>query len=190
MARPHNAGNIDAITQLCRDAVRVLSYEDILACTVYAPPMLLMAGPAAIVAGDPVINCVLDAILGCAVSRILHRMGHRLLTALPDPPQPLYLSPRLRVPLKLRRTQFLWMLETLVGAAVFSGIVGKRFLSDGTASGLSAGLICCAAGLALYFLPVYLAKLWIRRHDPTLPLMSPTEDVVNTSLPGVRSIFQ
>ena len=190
MSRPYKTRNIDAITQLCRDAVRMLSYEDILACTAYAPPLLLMAGPAAIVGNDPVVNCVLDAVLGCAASRMLHRMGHRLLTALPNHPQPLYLSPRVRLPVKLRRTQFLWMLETIVGAAVFSGIVGKRLISDGTASGLLAGLTCWTVGLALYFLPVYLAKLWIQRHDPAMPLMSPTEDAVNTSLPGVRSIFQ
>lgn len=180
----------DGFTQHCRDIIRALSYEDILACTVYVPPLLFMAGPASIVANNPVINCLLNAVLGCAISWVLHRMGHRLLMALPNQPQAIYLSHSVRLPLKLTLTQFLWMLEITVGAAVFSGIVGKRLVFAGTTPGLVMGLGCFAVGLALYFLPVYLGRLWIERYYPAMPLLSPTEEVVNTSLPGVRSIFQ
>jgi hypothetical protein len=178
------------LTQQCRDVIRTLSYEDILACTAYVPPFLFMAGPASIVANDPVINCVLNAVLGCALSWILHRIGQRLLRALPNEPQAIYLAKTMRLPVKLTLTQFLWMLEIIVGAAVFSGIVGKRLVFAGTTGELLTGLTFCAVALSLYFLPVYLGRLWIKRYYPTMPLFRPTEDTINNSLPGVRAIFQ
>ena len=46
--------------------------------------------------------------------------------------------------------------------------------------------ICFAVGLGLYFLPVHLGRLWITKYYSTLPLLRPTEEVVNKSLPGVR----
>lgn len=183
---PHQSTRTDGFTQQCRDVIRMLSYEDILACTAYVPPLLFMAGPAAIVAKAPMINCALNAILGCAVSWMFHRMGHRLLTGLPNQPQAIYFSQSVRLPVTLTLTQFLWMLEILVGAGVFSGIVGKRWLSAGTMLEFLAGLGCFGLALALYFLPVYLGRMWIKRHHPTMPLLSPSEEVVNSSLPGVR----
>ena len=69
--------------------------------------------------------------------------------------------------------------------AVFSGAVGKRFfLVDGPLEVLSSAILLVVA-LGLYFLPVYLGKLWIKRYYSALPLMRPTEDVVNKSLSGV-----
>lgn len=190
MACPNETTRTDRFTQQCRDIIRTFSYEDILACTAYVPPLFFMAGPAAIVANDSVITCGLNAVLGCAISWTLHRMGHRLLMALPNQPQAIFLTRFVRLPVKLTLAQFLWMMEILIGAAVFSGIVGKRLVFAGTTSGLLIGLSCFGVGLALYFLPVYLGRLWIERYYPALPLVSPTEDMVNTSLPGVRSIFQ
>lgn len=189
MACPNDT-RTDGLTQQCRDVIRILSYEDILACTAYVPPFLFMAGPASIVANDPVINCVLNAILGCAAGWIFHRIGQRLLRVLANQPQTIYLSQSMRLPVKLTLTQFLWMLEIIVGAAVFSGIVGKRLVFAGTTAGLMSGLSLCVVALALYFLPVYMGRLWIKRYYPTMPLLSPTEDTVNRSLPGVRSLFQ
>ena len=65
--------------QWCRDFITMLSYEDILTCTVYLPPMFFMVGPATIVANTPLINLVLNAAVGFAVSGTLHCIGHRLL---------------------------------------------------------------------------------------------------------------
>lgn len=170
-------------TQWCRDLIRMLSYEDILACTIYVPPMLFMVGPAAIVANTPLINLVLNAVAGFALGGTLHRMGHRLLMALPNEPQAVYLTRSMRLPVRLTRTQFLWLMEILVAAAVFSGIVGKRaFLAGGT-HGLLTGVLCVTVGLGLYFLPVYLAKLWIARYYPAMPLSGPTDEVVSRTLP-------
>ncbi len=171
------------LTQWCRDLIRMLSYEDILACTIYVPPMLFMVGPAAIVANTPPMNLVLNALLGFALSGTLHRIGHRLLTALPNEPQPIYLSRSRSLPVRLTRTQFLWLMEILVAAAVFSGIVGKRAFWAGGADGLLTGVICVTVGLGLYFLPVYLGRLWILRYYPAMPLSGPTEEVVSRSLP-------
>jgi len=58
----------DAFTQSCRDFIRSLTYEAILACTVYAPPMLFMVGPAAIVHRHPVILITLHSLLGCFIN--------------------------------------------------------------------------------------------------------------------------
>lgn len=183
---PHNSTRTDGFTQQCRDVIRMLSYEDILACTAYVPPLLFMAGPAAIVANAPMINCALNAILGCAVSWMLHRMGHRLLMGVPNQPQAIYLSQSMRLPLTLSLPQFLWMLELIVAAAVFCGIVGKRWVFACTTFELLTGLGCFGLALVLYFLPVYLGRLWIQRYYPAMPLLSPSEEVVNSSLPGVR----
>jgi hypothetical protein len=45
-------------------------------------------------------------------------------------------------------------------------------------------------GLALYFLPVYLSKLWTERHYPMLVIVGPTEEVVKKSFPDIRSFFK
>jgi len=178
-----DASKPTSFTQSCRDLIRMLSYEDILSCTVYVPPMLFMVGPAAIAANSPFINVVLNALAGFALSWILHRMGHRLLTALPSERRAVYLSHSMRLPVTLTLTQFLWLLEILVAAGVFSGIVGKRLWLAGDTPSLLTSVACMTVGLGLYFLPVYLAKLWIRRHYPAMPLLSPTEDVVSRSFP-------
>jgi hypothetical protein len=188
MADSHDPSKPTTFTQCCRDLIGRLSYEDILSCTVYLPPMLFMVGPAAIVANSPLINLILNAIVGFAISWTLHRMGHRILMALPNEPQPVYLSQSVRLPVKLTLTQFVWMMEIIVAAAVFSGIVGKRlFLIDGTV-GLLTSAIFFALGLGLYFLPVYLARLRIDRYYPRMPLLSPTETVMSQSLLGVLPI--
>ena len=173
-------------TQWCRDLISRLSYEDIMSCTVYLPPMLFMVGPASIVGNTPLINLILNAFVGFAISWSLHCVGHRLLKALPNEPQPVYLSRSVRLPMKLTLTQFVWMLEIIVVAAVFSGIVGKRFfLADGT-DGLLTSAIFFTVGLSLYFLPVYLGKLWIKKYSPNqCHLLVPTEKVVTQSLPGI-----
>ncbi len=183
MADSPDTPTLTTFTQWCRDLIRMLSYEDILACTIYVPPMLFMVGPAAIVANTPLSNLVLNAILGFALSGALHRMGHRLLRALPNEPQAVYLTRSMRLPVRLTRTQFLWLMEILVATAVFSGIVGKRAFLAGGADGLLTGVVCVTVGLNLYFLPVYLGRLWIQRYHPAMPLSGPTEDVVSRSLP-------
>jgi hypothetical protein len=81
--------------------------------------------------------------------------------------------------------QFVWIMEIIVAAAVFSGIAGKRvFLGDATVGPLTSGIFF-TVGLGLYFLPVYLAKLWITRYFPRMSLLSPTETMVTQSLSGV-----
>jgi hypothetical protein len=66
--------------------------------------------------------------------------------------------------------------------------VGKRFfLADGTV-GLLTSTIFFTVGLGLYFLPVYLAKLWIDRYYPRMPLLSPTETVMSQALHGVLPV--
>jgi hypothetical protein len=188
MADSHDPSKPTTFTECCRDFIRRLSYENILSCTVYLPPMLFMVGPAAIVANSPLINLILNGIVGFAISWTLHRMGHRLLMALQNGPQPVYLSQSVRLPVKLTLTQFVWMMEIIVAAAVFSGIVGKRFfLIDGTV-GLLTSAIFFALGLGLYFLPVYLARLRIDRYYPRMPLLSPTATVMSQSLLGVLPI--
>lgn len=185
MADSHDTSKPTTAIQWCRDLISKLSYEDILSCTVYLPPMLFMVGPASIVSNTPLINLILNAFVGFAISWSLHCVGHRLLKALPNEPQPVYLSRSVRLPMKLTLTQFVWMLEIIVVAAVFSGIVGKRFfLADGT-DGLLTSAILFTVGLGLYFLPVYLGKLWIGKYFPTMPLLGPIEKVVTQSLPGI-----
>lgn len=174
-----------AFTQWCRGLIQMLSYEDILSVTVYLPPMLFMVGPGSIVSNNPWITIVLNAIVGFAFSWVLHRVGHRLLKGLPNEPKAIYLSASLRLPGKLTLTQFVWMMEVIVAVAVFSAVVGKRFfLVSGVLEILSSALLLAVA-LGLYFLPVYMGKLWIKRYYSALPLMRPTEDVVNKSFPGI-----
>jgi len=180
----------DAFTKGCRDLIRTFTYEDILACTVYVPPMLFMVGPAAIVTNAPLIILVLYTILGFALSWMLHRMGHRLLSALPKEPHMMYLSRSRCLPVKLTLRQFIWMMEIIVGAAMFSGILGKRFFLAGNTLELLISLSLFALGLALYLIPVYVGRIWIGRYYPAMTLVGPTEEVINTSFPGLRSIFK
>lgn len=56
MSSSHPTPKHSALTQWCRGLIQMLSHEDILGITVYLPPMLFMAGPAAIVANDPWIT--------------------------------------------------------------------------------------------------------------------------------------
>ena len=96
-----------------------------------------------------------------------------------------YLSPSVRLPVKLTLTQFVWIMEFIVAAAVFSAVVGKRFfLVGGVLEGLYRAIFF-AVCLGLYFLPVYFGRLWIKRYYSALPLLRPTEEVVNKSLPGI-----
>lgn len=185
MAHSPDTPKQTTFAQCCRDLISMLSYEDILACTIYLPPMLFMVGPATIVANSPMINLVLNAVIGFFLSWTLHRTGHRLLMALPNCRQALYLSHSIRLPLSLTLTQFLWMMEVIVAAALFSGIVGKRWLLTGD-FGVLTGMICLSAGVALYFLPVYLGRLWIRRYYPAMPLSHPTQEAVSQSFPLLR----
>jgi hypothetical protein len=171
-----------SFTRSCRDFISMLSYEDILSWTVYVPPMLMMAGPAAIVSNNPLGTLVLNAIVGCVLGWTLHRVGHRLLMGLPNDARPVYLSLSVRLPVTLTRIRFVWMLEMMVAAAVFSAILGKRFLLSGDPFSLVAGALCFIIGLCLYFLPIYLARLWIERHYPAMPLSGPTDEVVSKSL--------
>ena len=175
-----------ALTQWCRDLIHMLSYEAILSITVYLPPLLFMAGPAAIVANNPWITLLLNASVGFMCSWVLHRVGHRLLKGLPSEPKAVYLSTSMRLPVTLTLTQFVWLMEIIVAAAVFSAVIGKRFFFLGGELEALASALFCALALGLYFLPVYLGKLWIKRYCSVLPLLRPTEDVVNRSLPGFR----
>jgi hypothetical protein len=165
----------------------MLSYEGILSITVYLPPMFFMVGPASVVANNPWINLVLNAMVGFALSWVLHCVGHRLLRGLPNEPKAIYLSTSIRLPVKLTLTQFVWLMEGIVAVAVFSGVVGKRFFFVGGGIEVLSSASLFAVGLGLYFLPVYLGRLWIKRYYSALPLLRPTEDVVNRSLPGGSS---
>jgi len=175
----------DAVTRGCRDFIRSLTYEAILACTVYGPPMLFMIGPAAVVTNHPLGLIALNSLLGFGMSWAIHRMGHRLLMPLPQAPQRIHLSRQLCLPVKLTLGQFLWMLEILIAAGVFCGIAGKRCFAED----LATSVLLFWLGLSLYFLPVYLCKLWSERYYPALTLLGPTEDVINKSFPGLRSFF-
>ncbi|MEO7859307.1 MAG: hypothetical protein ABIU05_02500, partial [Nitrospirales bacterium] len=175
-----------AFTRWCCGLIQMLSYEDILSITVYLPPMLFMAGPAAIVANNPWITLVITAIVGFAFSWVLHRLGHRLLRVLPKEPKVVYLSTSMRLPVHLSLTQFVWMMEISVAVAVFSAVVGKRFFLVGGGLEVPTSAIFVVVGLGLYFLPVYLARLWIKKYYSILPLLRPTEEVVNKSLSVVR----
>ena len=181
----NNTPRANAVTQGCRDFIRSLTYEAILACTIYGPPMLFMIGPAAIVTNHPLVLIVLNSLLGFGMSWTIHSMGHRLLMALPQAPQRIYLSRRLRLPVKLALGQLVWMLEILVAASVLCGIAGKRFFAED----LATSVLLFSLGLMLYFLPVYLSKLWSDRYYPALTLLGPTEEVINKSFPGLRSFF-
>ena len=61
----------------------------------------------------------------------------------------------------------------------------KRFIG----ADLTTGVPLFALGLALYFLPVYLTKLWRDRYYPAMTLLGPPEDVINKSFPGLRSFL-
>ncbi len=175
-----------AFTQWCCGLIQMLSYEDILSITVYLPPMVFMAGPAAVVASNPWVTLVLNAIVGFAFSWVLHRVGHRLLRVLPNEPKVVYLSTSLRLPVHLTLPQFVWMMEIIVAVAVFSAVVGKRFFLVGSGLEVLVSAIFFVVALGLYFLPVYLGRLWITKYFPTLPLLRPTEEVATKSLPVVR----
>ena len=82
------------------------------------------------------------------------------------------------------------MMEIIVGAAMFSGILGKRFFLAGNTLELLISLSLFALGLALYLIPVYVGRIWIGRYYPAMTLVGPTEEVINTSFPGLRSIFK
>jgi len=185
---PSGTPRPDSLTQSYRDLVRTFTYEDILGCTIYAAPMLFMIGPASIVADDPLIAVVLQSLIGFVLSWTVHRTGHRLLTALPSKPCRLYVSSFRCLPVRLTRTQFLWVTELIVGAAVFAAVVGKRFLHTGDTFGLLSGLSLMVAAFVLYFIPVYLGRLWIRHYYPAMTLVGPTEEVIKTSFPGIGSI--
>jgi hypothetical protein len=90
---------------------------------------------------------------------------------------------------KLTVAQFLWVMELIVGAAVFAAVVGKRFLHTSDDVGLLSGLSFIVAALVLYLVPVHLGRLWIRHYYPAMTLVGPTEEAIKTSLPGIRSIF-
>ena len=146
---PSGTPRPDSLTQSYRDLVRTFTYEDILGCTIYAAPMLFMIGPASIVADDPLIAVVLQSLIGFVLSWTVHRTGHRLLTALPSKPCRLYVSSFRCLPVRLTRTQFLWVTELIVGAAVFAAVVGKRFLHTGDTFGLLSGLSLMVAAFVL-----------------------------------------
>jgi hypothetical protein len=180
----------DSFTQGCRDFLRTFTYEDILAWTIYAAPLVFMVGPAAIMTHDPGMSVVLQSVVGFSLSWMLHRMGHRLLTSLPKGPRRIFLSRSLRLPVNLTLSQFIWMLEILVGAAVFTGILAKRCFLAGDTMGILTGLGLFAVGLALFFAPVHFGRLWIERYHPAMTLVGPTDEVINRSLPSLRALFK
>jgi hypothetical protein len=180
----------DAFTQGCRDFVRTFTYEDILAWTIYAPPLVFMIGPAAILAHDPMMSVILHSLIGFSLSWMLHRMGRRLLARLRNGAQRIFLSRSLRLPVTLTLSQFIWMLEILVGAAVFTGLLAKRCVVAGETVGILTGLVLFTVGLALFFLPVHLGRSWMERYDPTMPLVGPTDEEINRSFPGLGSLFR
>jgi hypothetical protein len=180
---------IDAFTQGCRDFLRTFTYEDILAWTIYAAPLVFMIGPAAILAHDPMMSVMLHSVIGFSLGWILHRMGHRLLARVMNGTQRIMLARSLTLPVKLKLNQFIWMLEILAGAAVFSGLMAKRCFLAGGSVGVLTGLALFAGGLALFFLPVHLGRLWMECYDPTMTLVGPTDDEINRSIPVFRSFF-
>ena len=185
----NSAPRTDAFTQGCRDFVRTFTYEDILAWTIYATPLVFMIGPAAILAHDPLMSVMLHGLGGFSLSWMLHRMGHRLLARLAKDSQRIVLTRTLRLPIKLTLSQFVWLFEILVGAAVFSGLLAKRYFVAGDPAGILIGLGLFTAGLALFFLPVHLGRLWMERYDPTMALVGPTDEEINRSFPGLRFLF-
>jgi hypothetical protein len=106
---------------------------------------------------------------------MLHRMGHGLLAKATNGAQRLLLSRSVRLPVKLTLSQFIWMLEILVATAVFSGLLAKRCFLTGDSVGILAGVVLFAAGLALFFLPVHLGRLWIECYAPPMTLVGPTD---------------
>lgn len=187
MASSHPPRKRSGLTQWCRDLIQMLSYEFILTATIYLPPMFFMVGPASIASNSPPITLVLNSIVGFAFSGVLHCVGHRLLKGLPIEPKAVYFSTSLRLPGRLTLSQFVWIMEVIVAIAGFSGVAGKHFFLIGGVLETLSGAVLFAVGLSLYFLPVYLGKLWIKRYCSLLSLMRPTEDVVNKSLPEGRS---
>jgi len=187
MASSHPSHKRSGLTQRCRDLIQKLSNEFILTATIYLPPMFFMVGPASIASNNPPITLVLNSIVGFAFSGVLHCVGHRLLKGLPIEPKAVYFSTSLRLPGKLTLTQFVWMMEVIVAVAGFSGVAGKHFFLIGGVLETQLSAVLFAVGLGLYFLPVYLGKLWIKRYCSLLPLMRPTEEVINKSLPESRS---
>lgn len=175
----------DAFTQSCRDLIRSLTYESILACTVYVPPMVFMIGPAAVITNHPLVVIALHSLLGFGMSWTIHRMGHRLLMALPKGPQKIHLSTTLSLPVRMTTGQFVWMLEMLVAAGVCCGIAAKRYIAEDP----MIAVLLIALGLVLYFLPVSLTKQWSERYYPRLALLGPTEAVINKSFPSLRSLL-
>ena len=91
--------------------------------------------------------------------------------------------------MRLTVTQFLWVMELIVGTAVFAAVGAKRFLHTSDDAGLLSGLSFIVAAFLLYFVPVYLGGLWIRHYYPAMTLVGPTEEVIKASLPGIRSLF-
>jgi hypothetical protein len=185
----NGAPRTDAFAQGCRDFLRTFTYEDIMAWTIYAAPLVFMIGPAAVLARDPTISVVLQTLVGFSLSWMLHRMGHGLLAKATNGAQRLLLSRSVRLPVKLTLSQFIWMLEILVATAVFSGLLAKRCFLTGDSVGILAGVVLFAAGLALFFLPVHLGRLWIECYAPPMTLVGPTDEEINRSIPGLRSSF-
>lgn len=177
-------------TQGCRDFIRTFTYEDIFACTVYAPPMLFMLGPAAVVGQDRIMTVLLHSLLGFGLAAMFHGVGHRLLVRLPQAPQRIYLFRGACLPVKLTLSQFLWLLESLVGLAVFSGVLGRHFFSAGTMGQAAMSVGFFTLGLGLFFAPVALSRCWIQRYYPAMPLVGPTDEVINRSVPSLRSFFK
>lgn len=176
----------DSFTQNCRALVRTCTYEDIVACIIYAAPMVFIIGPASIVAMEPFPAIVLQSLIGFVLSWAVHRVGHGLLIALPKVPKKVYVSPSHYLPIRLTMTQFLWTMELLVGVASFCAILGKRLLQSDEEIGLLGGMSLSVAVLVLYFLPAYLGRFWIRNYYPAMTLIGPTEEVIKRSLPGLR----
>lgn len=77
-------------------------------------------------------------------------------------------------------------MELLVGMALCCAILGKRFLQTDEEIGLLVGLSVSVGVLVLYFLPVHLGRLWIRKCYPAMTLVGPPEEVIRRSLPGLR----
>jgi hypothetical protein len=149
-----------------------------------------MLGPAAIVAGHPIMSLLFQSLVGFSLSWMLHRVGHRLLVRLPKDPRPIFVSRSFHLPVKLTFGQFLWLLEILVAFGMFSGILAKRYFVAGGTLGVLSGLLLLSLGLALFFLPARLGRLWMERHYPVMTLVGPTDDVINKSFPGFRSFFK
>ncbi len=189
MGSPSSSPRPDVFTQSCRDLIRTCTYEDILGSIMYAAPMVFMIGPASIVANDSFIAMVVQSLMGFGLGWMVHRMGHGLLTALPKEPGSMYVSQSRCIPVKLTVRQFLWVMELIVGAAVLAAVVGKRLLHTADTVGLSLGLSVIVVAFVMYFVPVYLGRLWIRHYYPAMTLVGPTEEVIKASFPGIRSIF-